>query len=253
MKEKTAEKKAKRPRSEPASTKKKTKGKPGGRKAKRHRTKRSRNEPLMKRRKTVNDNIHDHDLDFKDKPVESKPKRPRCEPVSMRRKCKEKPGGRQGKTSRTEPASKKISTRSSSVFEKTCETNLRKLGNCKNLEQMQNAATELLASLPALPKVNNIDNSEVQEIDDNSKDLIPDDVDGTPVKITGDGDCFPHSLSVIAYGNEDHNMEMRLRMVICMCLQADQLQDKKYLAKGSNYTKRETDNVLKRYVFFEEN
>ncbi|XP_070178222.1 vertnin-like [Littorina saxatilis] len=52
-------------------------------------------------------------------------------------------------------------------------------------------------------------------VDAISKDLYPSDGPNfTPFSIYGDGNCLPRCCSLLAYGTEEHHLEMRVRIVI---------------------------------------
>ncbi|XP_076446314.1 uncharacterized protein LOC143283825 [Babylonia areolata] len=56
-----------------------------------------------------------------------------------------------------------------------------------------------------------------------SKDLYPEDAPDhlEPVEITGDGNCLPRSVSVLAYGTQDHHQELRTRIIVEMAAHED--------------------------------
>ena len=66
--------------------------------------------------------------------------------------------------------------------------------------------------------------------------LIPGDIPQGlhPATIQGDGNCLPRSASLIAYGTEDHYVEMKESKVFEMMRNKKLYLDKKYLKSGMN-------------------
>ncbi|XP_070193526.1 uncharacterized protein [Littorina saxatilis] len=73
------------------------------------------------------------------------------------------------------------------------------------------------------------------QIDAQSLALRPGDVpwDLYPICIYGDGNCFPRTLSVLAFGRPDHHTEMRVRIVAELVLNYNIYLSTSYLAQGS--------------------
>ena len=77
--------------------------------------------------------------------------------------------------------------------------------------------------------------------------LVPPDIlnesNLTPAEVTADGDCLPRSGSVLVFGEEDHSMEIRARIVIELATQEEVYLDPKHLKQGTNLTGKKA-NVL---------
>ena len=73
-------------------------------------------------------------------------------------------------------------------------------------------------------------------VDKGSLALLPQDApDGhLPVSIVGDGNCFPRTLSLLAYGHEGCHVEMRGRITMEMALNTDQYLSPDFLSQGSS-------------------
>ncbi|XP_064649611.1 uncharacterized protein LOC135501423 [Lineus longissimus] len=54
------------------------------------------------------------------------------------------------------------------------------------------------------------------------------------LNVLADGNCFPRCASLLAYGNEDHHVEMRVRIVIEMTMNEDTYLNDNYLGGGFN-------------------
>jgi hypothetical protein len=73
-------------------------------------------------------------------------------------------------------------------------------------------------------------------IDKNSITLVPGDIPKSlyPATIQADGNCLLRSASLLAYGTEDHYVEMRER-IVCEMVQNEELYlDNTYLEGGMN-------------------
>ena len=73
-----------------------------------------------------------------------------------------------------------------------------------------------------------------------SLSLIPTDCpirkeDALPVCTKGDGNCFIYSLSRIVYGDENHFVEMKVRLIVEAVRHIDVYLDHNYLCHGYNY------------------
>ena len=64
-----------------------------------------------------------------------------------------------------------------------------------------------------------------------------------PVKVVGDGNCFPRVLSFLTFRNEHHHAEMRARLVYEAVLCSDKYLDNSYIRKGANVHYRRGDTV----------
>ncbi len=57
-------------------------------------------------------------------------------------------------------------------------------------------------------------------------------VDAVPVQITSDGNYLPRSISILLYGNEDHHVEIRMRLLLEGVKNSKEYLDQKFLEKG---------------------
>ena len=74
-----------------------------------------------------------------------------------------------------------------------------------------------------------------QEVDEVSMDLAPGDLTGNikfPIKIIGDGNCLPRCGSMLAFKNEDHHLEIRVRIVLELALNETVYMNNDYLRRG---------------------
>ena len=69
-----------------------------------------------------------------------------------------------------------------------------------------------------------------------------------PVKIYGDGNCLPRCASVLAYGNESHFKEMRVRILMELVHNENKYLLDRYLSKGAN----QATEVAKTFAMFSE-
>ncbi|CAC5405592.1 unnamed protein product [Mytilus coruscus] len=74
----------------------------------------------------------------------------------------------------------------------------------------------------------------------NSKDAFhPDFTSWLPVQVIGDGNCLPRSASVACFGKETDHQEIRVRIVIGMCLHVEKYTSNEYLNRGIDLPKKE--------------
>ncbi|XP_069137185.1 uncharacterized protein [Argopecten irradians] len=73
-----------------------------------------------------------------------------------------------------------------------------------------------------------------------------------PVKVGADGNCFPRSASVVAFGDELAHVEMRTRIVIEMCMGIDEYTNNNFLNKGIVLPTNEANHLLNSYTMFSE-
>jgi hypothetical protein len=73
-------------------------------------------------------------------------------------------------------------------------------------------------------------------VDEDASNLYPADVEQSsviyPVAVTGDGNCLPYTGSVLAFGQENHGKEMRVRIVFELAIHKDLYLSKEHLRKG---------------------
>lgn len=76
-------------------------------------------------------------------------------------------------------------------------------------------------------------------VDETALALFPDDVPGDvlyPVCVRADGNCLPYAGSVIAFGNQDHATEMRVRIIAELVLNSETFLSQEFLQKGLSCT-----------------
>lgn len=72
-------------------------------------------------------------------------------------------------------------------------------------------------------------------IDETALTLFPTDVPGDilyPVCVQADGNCLPYTGSVIAFGNDNHATEIRVRIIVKLALNSDLYLSQEYLQRG---------------------
>ena len=85
------------------------------------------------------------------------------------------------------------------------------------------------------------------------KDVLPPDFSSwLSVQVLGDGNCLPRSASVACFGSETDHHEIRVGIVIEMCLHVDKYTDNDYLNREIDLPINEADNLLKTYTTFSE-
>lgn len=52
------------------------------------------------------------------------------------------------------------------------------------------------------------------------------------IRTQPDGSCFPHAVSRLVYGNQDHTAEMRVKLIYEMVRNINHLTDNQYLEMG---------------------
>ena len=94
------------------------------------------------------------------------------------------------------------------------------MGSCRNFKELSVVVESLSKSMAAfhLPQMKSRRLGEVGEVDPCALKHLSDstphfDKHLIPVKIVGDGNCFPRSLSVFCFGNQDYHREIRCRIV----------------------------------------
>ena len=78
-------------------------------------------------------------------------------------------------------------------------------------------------------------NKKIHSIDDTARQCLPHDAppNFVPVFTVGDGNCFPRSLSCLAFGNDSRHVELRARIVVEGIYNRTRYLDKEYLSLGS--------------------
>ncbi len=71
-----------------------------------------------------------------------------------------------------------------------------------------------------------------------------------PVIVLGDGNCLPRAGRIIAFGDEDHFTEMRVRIVIESVLHRDHYLVQVCLANGIAVSRKHADSIPARYAQF---
>ncbi|XP_076452698.1 uncharacterized protein LOC143288233 [Babylonia areolata] len=96
----------------------------------------------------------------------------------------------------------------------------RCLRSAQTFEELRMMAVDMEPDLEDYPICPQPRSSAGYVVDEASTSLFPPDApEGlVPVSIGGDGNCLPRCASVLAYGNEDHHLEMRMRIAIEMAL-----------------------------------
>ena len=105
--------------------------------------------------------------------------------------------------------------------------------------QLQKLVDEILLYLDKfqiLPNSTSFLTSPGLQADRDSIDLLPSDVLAAhfPVQIQGDGNCFPHTLSLLAFGDQEKHVEMRGRITVESVLQVKKYTSPAYLARSSS-------------------
>ena len=74
------------------------------------------------------------------------------------------------------------------------------------------------------------------EVDEDAMDLYPADTVQNevlyPVNVVGDGNCLPYTGSIHGFGNDQHGIEMRVRIIVEAVMHKDQYLSQSYLERG---------------------
>ena len=133
---------------------------------------------------------------------------------------------------------------------------LQSLQRCKTFSALKDKCSEInrmQSRYRLAPKPISIESSGLA-IDANSLRLFPDDIETDdiifPVSVQADGDCLPHSGSVIAFGHENNAVEIRVRIIIEQTLFQEVYLSDSFLQKGLD----ETDQIQlsKTFAMFSE-
>ena len=105
--------------------------------------------------------------------------------------------------------------------------------------QLQKLVDEILPCLDKfqiLPNRISFLTSPGLQADRDSIDLLPSDVPDAhfPVQIQGDGNCFPRTLSLLAFRDQEKHVEMRVRIIVESVLNFKKYTSPAYLARGSS-------------------
>ena len=74
------------------------------------------------------------------------------------------------------------------------------------------------------------------KVDEISLDLYPQDVPQLlPIDVYGDGNCLPRCGSVLAFGDEEHHKELRVRIVFELVENEDLYLSNDFLAQGTDF------------------
>ena len=114
------------------------------------------------------------------------------------------------------------------------------LSACKSYEDIKKLVTHNRDAIDASelsPCIFHTVVSTKMPVDQLSLSVMPNDVSYDdnlkPVSTVGDGNCFPRSLSVLAYGHQNNHQEMRARLVCEAVRNKDNYLDNDYLRKGA--------------------
>ena len=146
------------------------------------------------------------------------------------------------------PSTSKGSTRhttdDSFAFFDNLATLIKDASSYEELENIVAAETHSLFAQtpitykPYLPEKPNVDYV--------SLELYPDDVpQRLPVRVRADGNCLPRCGSLLAYGDEDHHTEMRVRIIFEMVQNSDLYLSHDFLASGTDL-----QNLVKTYMSY---
>jgi hypothetical protein len=93
---------------------------------------------------------------------------------------------------------------------------------------------------------------DMNNIDAYANQSLPFDIPGHPnicaLKVYGDGNCFARSLSYIAYGCQDHYVEMRARVTMELVVHKETYLNPDYLLRGTSSKK----NLAETYATYVE-
>ena len=70
------------------------------------------------------------------------------------------------------------------------------------------------------------------------------------VLVYGDGNCLPHSISTLVFRNEDHYMEVRTRITVEMCINAELYLKNETLLQGNSFPHKDASCQLNTYIMF---
>ncbi|CAG2250372.1 unnamed protein product [Mytilus edulis] len=71
-----------------------------------------------------------------------------------------------------------------------------------------------------------------------------------PVVVYGDGNCLPRSISTLVFGNENNFKEIRARITVEMCINAELYLKNENLIKGNSFPKKDASYLLNTYIMF---
>ena len=85
----------------------------------------------------------------------------------------------------------------------------------------------------------------------NMPDDLPDGVSGLlPIQVRADGDCLPHTGSVLAFGHEEAAQELRVRIIVELVVHDDLYLDHTFVNRGTIVSKRNARNILNNYTMY---
>ena len=115
---------------------------------------------------------------------------------------------------------------------------IRRLNACKDFEEFVALSVQYkddMLSFEIQGKPSELYVMQGHEVDEMSMDVAPSDLAGNikyPIKIIGDGNCLPRCGSMLAFGNEDHHLEIRARIVVELALNETVYMNDEYLRRG---------------------
>jgi len=133
------------------------------------------------------------------------------------------------------------------------------LKKCKSFEEIQSRCIELNSKISDLPHYDTKPLSEYKprlQIHKQSIALIPPDFpnhhDLLPANVRADGDCLPHSGSLLIYDNQNHNNELRTRIVIELAIHKSLYLNFNHLRNGTTICDKQAESLPTRYTMFSE-
>ncbi|XP_052097180.1 uncharacterized protein LOC127732148 [Mytilus californianus] len=137
---------------------------------------------------------------------------------------------------------------------------LHELQRCKDYESLQAFCTHLNEEFKQIKILINEDINIVSNnlvVDKDASNLFPKKrlqqtkfVNYLPVVVYGDGNCLPRSISTLIFGNEDHYMEVRTRITVEMCINAELYLKNETLLQGNSFPNKDASCLLNTYIMF---
>ena len=106
---------------------------------------------------------------------------------------------------------------------------------CTSYKDLERRVAQIKNKIPPLKERNEVFLDQQFEVDCILEEMYPSDGPQAivPVKIYGDGDCLPRALSLCFFSNDDHHIELRVRMIVEAVLNKEKYLDGKKLLRGA--------------------
>ena len=134
------------------------------------------------------------------------------------------------------------------------------LGMCRTYKALRNTSIKLMETIDekysSIVPIGNQGITPDMTIDEATRANMPEDIGSVnghqllPITVSADGNCLPHTASTLAFGHQNADDEMRVRILTEMVVHDEVYLDSDHLRKGAEMTDREARQLLNNYCMY---